>query len=77
MTWEEIWTLVIPFLIRNFAFIVFYFIIGFGPGFIFGILVANRLFGEGPSILDTHIENIRKATEHNKQWRPDNERWKS
>jgi len=73
---EEFWSLLLPFLIRNAAFIVFYFIIGFGPGFISGVLLANRLFGEGPTLLDTHLANIKKAAEHNAQWNPKNERWK-
>lgn len=76
MTQQEFFTLVLPFLIKNAAFIVFYFIIGFGPGFIAGILFANRLFGEGPTMLDTHQESIRKANEHNSQWNPNNDRWK-
>ena len=76
MTQTEFFTLILPFFVRNAAFIVFYFIIGFGPGFIAGILLANRIFGEGPSILDTHITNIQKANEHNAQWHPDNQKWK-
>lgn len=62
--------------IRIMAIIVLHTFIGFGPGFIVGILIANRLFGHGhPTYMEIHQENIRKAAEHNKQWDPAHERW--
>lgn len=68
----ELWATII----RSFAFVVFYTIVGFGPGFIAGILLANRLFGKGqPTYMELHEQNIAKAAEHNKQWDPRHERW--
>jgi hypothetical protein len=62
--------------LRAFAFIVLYTYIGFGPGFILGILVANAIFGRGaPTYADTHRDAIRAASQHNAQWDPSHERW--
>ena len=62
--------------IRAGAFIVLYMYVGFGPGFILGILAANTLFGRGaPTYADSHKDAIREATQHNAQWDPSNERW--
>jgi len=76
VTNEDFFNIIVPFILQNLSFIIFYFIVGFGPGFIAGILLANRIFGEGPTMLDTHMENIKKAVEHNNQWDPANDRWK-
>lgn len=64
-------------ILRRFGFIILYAILGFGPGLVVGILLANRMFGRGkPIYMQVHQENIQKAIEHNKQWHPDQERWK-
>lgn len=64
-------------LLRALAFVVLYVVIGFGPGFIMGILLANRLLGKGrPTYMELHEEKMEKAFEHNAQWDPTNERWK-
>lgn len=55
--------------------VLLYFLVGFGPGFIIGLLLGNRHGAGQPSFLDTHEENIRKAAEHNAQWDPTHERW--
>jgi hypothetical protein len=63
-------------IIRAGAFIVLYIYIGFGPGFIVGMLVANFLMGRGsPTYAQSHQEAIRAATQHNAQWDPSHERW--
>lgn len=59
------------------AFIVLYIFIGFGPGFIGGVLLANRIFGRGnPLRMEKHEQAINQAFEHNKQWDPEDPRWK-
>ncbi len=64
-------------IVRVTAFILVYFVTGFGPGFIAGLLLANTLFGKGmPLRMEKHEEAIRKAAEHNSQWHPDNPKWK-
>lgn len=64
-------------IIMKWIIIIFlYLVMGFGIGFIFGLLTANRLFGKGkPLRMDSHIASINKASEHNKQWDPQHEKW--
>ncbi|MEX1997746.1 MAG: hypothetical protein WEA04_03700 [Candidatus Andersenbacteria bacterium] len=63
-------------LLHSFAFVVLYFITGFGPGFILGMILANAIFGRGrPAYIDSHQEAIKRAAQHNAQWAPSNERW--
>ena len=63
-------------IIRAGAFIVLYIYIGFGPGFILGMLTANFLMGRGaPTYAQTHQDAIRAAAQHNAQWDPSHERW--
>ncbi len=58
------------------VYIVLFLVIGFGPGFIVGVLLANFMFGkEKPLRMDNHQKNILKAAEHNKQWDPHLDRW--
>ncbi|MEO6077780.1 MAG: hypothetical protein ABIP54_03265 [Candidatus Andersenbacteria bacterium] len=64
-------------ILRNIAFVLLYFVLGFGPGFVVGVLLANRFTGKDkPMRIDKHDENIQKAGQHNAQWHPDNIRWK-
>ncbi len=64
-------------LFRIIAFTLLYIMIGFGPGFIIGLLLANKILGKNlPLRMDKHFDSIRKAGEHNSQWHPDNPRWK-
>lgn len=59
------------------AIILVYFVIGFGPGFIIGLLLANRIFGKHlPLRMEKQEATIQKAAEHNSQWHPDNPKWK-
>ena len=63
--------------LRAIAFVILYIFIGFGPGFIIGIILANRILGKGqPTYHDLYQERKKKAFEHNAQWDPANERWK-
>lgn len=63
-------------ILKTIIFIVLYLIIGFGPGFIVGVMLANWFFGKGRQLrMDKHIASIQQAAEHNKQWHPDHERW--
>jgi len=63
-------------IIRNIAWIFLYFFIGFGPGFIVGILIANRVWGRGrPSLMDVHRHHAAEATDYNKQFDPKHPRW--
>ncbi len=57
--------------------ILIYFVIGFGPGFIVGVLLANRIFGKNlPLRMEKNMESIKKAAEHNSQWHPNHPKWK-
>ena len=63
-------------LLKLAVYIVLYVLIGFGPGFIGGVLLANFLFGrEKPLRMEKHQQSILKATEHNKQWDPHADKW--
>lgn len=63
-------------LLRALAFILFYVYLGFGPGFILGLLAANAIFGRGaPTYAQAHKQLIREAAQHNAQWDPTHERW--
>jgi hypothetical protein len=68
---------VIARLLRAIAFVILYLLLGFGPGYYLGIFAANRLFGRGNQLrMEKHEDAIEEAIEHNKQWHPDEERWK-
>lgn len=61
---------------RSFVTILIYFVTGFGPGFIVGVLLANRFAGRNhPLRMDKQHQNIQKAAEHNSQWHPNNPKW--
>lgn len=64
-------------IIRAITLVVIYFVTGFGPGFIIGLLITNRFVAdrEKPTRMDQHAELIKKAIAHNSQWHPSNERW--
>lgn len=63
-------------LLNSLAFVALYVLIGFGPGFVLGMLLANRLFAKGqPAYFETHQQAIKAAAQHNAQWAPSNERW--
>lgn len=58
------------------AFIGLYFIIGFGPGFLLGVVMMSRIVGkDNPYITEVHDQAKRQAAEHNKQWHPNDPRW--
>lgn len=64
-------------ILEGLATVLIYFAIGFGPGFIVGVLLANRVFGKKlPLRMEKNIESIKKAAEHNSQWHPNNPKWK-
>lgn len=64
-------------LLKSSAQIFVYFVIGFGPGFVVGVLLANHFVGKDKQLrIEKHDENIQKAGQHNAQWHPDNPRWK-
>lgn len=68
---------IISSLIRAIAFILLYLAIGFSPGFVIGLLLANKFFGKNlPLRMEKTTDSIKKATEHNSQWHPNNPRWK-
>lgn len=68
---------VIIVIIQRLLLLLFLFVIGFGPGFVVGLLLANRFVGRGfPLRMEVHQENLKRAAEHNKQWDPDNPKWK-
>ncbi len=64
-------------LLRAVAFVSLYLLIGFGPGYICGVLAANRFVGKGNQLrMERRLSDIEAAIEHNKQWHPEHERWK-
>ncbi len=63
-------------IIQRILLLVFLFMVGCGPGFVVGLLLANRLIGRGlPLRMEIHQANLSRAAEHNKQWNPDNPKW--
>ncbi len=63
-------------ILQAIATALLYFVIGFGPGFIIGLLLANRVFGKNlPLRMEKNIESTKRATEHNNQWHPNNPKW--
>lgn len=63
-------------LLRSLVIILMYFVIGFGPGFIVGVLLANRFAGRSnPLRMEKQQQSIQKAVEHNSQWHPNNPKW--
>lgn len=70
------WIEIVVTLLRTFAYIFLYFLIGFGPGFILGLILANQLLARGqPRYMDLHEEKKQQAAQHNAQWHPSHERW--
>ncbi len=64
-------------ILRGFAFVMIYFVTGFGPGYVIGLLLANRLYAKDkPLRIEKHDDSIKKAAEHNSQWHPENSKWK-
>lgn len=62
--------------LQSFAMILIYFVIGFGPGFIVGVLLANRFAGKNHQLrMDKQKQSIQKAAEHNSKWHPNNPKW--
>lgn len=63
-------------IVQAIATVIVYFVIGFGPGFVIGLLLANRIFGKNlPLRMEKNMESIKKAAEHNSQWHPNNPKW--
>lgn len=61
---------------QTLAVVALYFFTAFGPGFVLGLLMANRLYGRGkPFYMDIHKEKIKQAEAYNAQWHPTQERW--
>lgn len=74
MTQEQIE--IIANILRTIFLVIFYMALGLGPGFIVGMLLANRIIGKNnPHRMDVHQEKIEQAIQHNKQWDPSNDRW--
>lgn len=62
---------------QAFALVTLYGMLGFGPGFVTGLLTANAIFGRGkPIYMDLHKQAIKNAAQHNAQWHPSNEKWR-
>lgn len=68
---------IIAIIFRVFLFVGLYIVIGFGPGFIIGLVIGNWVFGRGaPRYMDAHAEKAEAAAKHNAQWDPASEKWK-
>ncbi len=63
-------------LLRTFGIVFFYFLIGFGPGTVIGMILANKVYAKGQV---THMQSqradITRANKHNAQWDPNHPRW--
>jgi len=58
------------------GFIALYVFIGFGPGFVIGLMLGNFVFGRGkPTLMQKHDDNKESAAQHNAQWDPAHEKW--
>ena len=63
-------------LLRASAFVAFYFFIGFGPGVILGLIMANKIYAQGkPTLMQSQRSDIAQAAKHNSQWDPKHPRW--
>ena len=63
-------------ILRNIGWIILYFFVGCGPGFIVGLMIANRIWGRGqPTLMEHHEHHKAEAIEHNKQLDPKHPRW--
>ena len=63
-------------LFETLALVITYALTGFGPGFILGLLVANRLAGRNKELfMDASAKEIQKAQKLNEQWKPSHKRW--
>lgn len=64
--------------IQALALVVLYVFVGFGPGFVAGIMLANFIFARGkPTLMEKHKQTARDAAQHNAQWNPSHERWQA
>lgn len=64
-------------LLRLLALVLVYALLGFGPGVILGILVANRLAGYNKEVfMNEGTKKIQKAEKYNEQWNPEHKRWR-
>lgn len=60
------------------ALVMLYGIIGFGPGFMIGLLTGNGLAArDEKTIMQKQRQAIKKANTHNLQWHPSHERWQN
>lgn len=58
------------------ALVVFHGVIGFGPGFMVGLLTGNGLAArDEKTIMQKQVHAIKKADAHNLQWHPSHARW--
>lgn len=65
-------------ILQIFIYILLYLFIGFGPGFILGVIIMSRIVGKNnPYIMEVHEQAKQQAAEHNKQWHPNDPRWKN
>ncbi|MFH1354401.1 MAG: hypothetical protein ABIH36_03875 [bacterium] len=59
------------------ALVIFYAITGFGPGFIFGLLIGNIFAArDEKTIMQKQYEAVDAADHHNRQWHSSHQRWK-
>ena len=64
-------------ILHNAAWIILYVFVGGGPGVVFGLIIANRIWGRGqPTLAQIHREHATAAAEHNKLFDPNHPRWK-
>ncbi len=67
---------IISIVLRSLAIVAVYGIVGFGSGFVTGIVLANTILARGkPNIMEDFDEAKKLAAQHNAQWNPSHERW--
>ncbi|MBI4021855.1 MAG: hypothetical protein HY372_00700 [Candidatus Andersenbacteria bacterium] len=64
-------------IIQTLGLVLFYAIVGFGPGMALGLMLGNQLGARGKETLMRKTERgIKQGLEHNAQWNPIHPRWR-
>lgn len=63
-------------LIQALGLVIFYAVVGFGPGLAIGIMLGNQLGARGKETLMRKLDrSLKQGLEHNAQWNPSHPRW--
>ncbi|HLD26188.1 MAG TPA: hypothetical protein VJC05_04060 [Candidatus Andersenbacteria bacterium] len=63
-------------LAQTFGLVILYAITAMAPGLVLGIWLGNLMGAPGKeTLVHKHQVNLKRASEHNAQWDPANQRW--